>query len=133
MDGSTSLAITAIYGGLLGLLFLALTAGVILRRGQTGTGMGDGGDRLLARRVRAHGNFAEFAPLGLVLMLLTELMGAPREALHLAGGLLLVGRAMHGLALSRETPSVFLRSGGMVLTILSVGSTSVALIAHSLW
>lgn len=64
---------------------------------------------------------------------MTELMGAPAEALHLAGGLLLVGRAMHGLALTRETPSMFLRSGGMLLTILSIAATSIALIAHALW
>ncbi len=133
MDGGASFAITSIYAGLLGVLFLALTARVILRRGVTGTSLGDGGDRALERRIRAHANFAEFAPLGLILLLLTELMGAPPEALHLAGGLLLVGRAMHGLALTRETPSMPLRSGGMVLTILSIASTSIALIAHVLW
>lgn len=34
MDGSAPFAITAIYAGLLGLVFLALTARVITRRGR---------------------------------------------------------------------------------------------------
>ncbi|MHA6325140.1 MAPEG family protein [Roseivivax sp. CAU 1753] len=126
-------AVTPVYAGLLGLVYLALTWRVITRRGETRTSLGDGGDTALTRRIRAHANFAEFAPLGLVLLLVTELMGAPAIALHLAGLSLLLGRAMHGLALTRETPSMPLRSGGMVLTLLMILATSLALVAHSLW
>ena len=133
MERMVPLAITPIYAGLLGVLFLVLTWRVIARRRDTGIGLGDGNDRGLVRRIRAHANFAEYAPLGLVLILITELMGAPPEALHLAGATLFIGRAMHGIGLTRETPSVFLRSGGMVLTLLSLASTAIALLAHSIW
>jgi uncharacterized membrane protein YecN with MAPEG domain len=48
----------------------------------------------LVRPVRAHGNAAEWVPLGLLLLL--ELSGAAGTfALHLLGGCLFLGRVLH--------------------------------------
>ena len=93
--------ITAAYAGLLGLVFLGLTVRVVRRRGAVKAALGDGGDVVLERRIRAHGNFAEFVPLVLVLMTLLELQSVSVWILHLVGACLLVGRVIHGLNISR--------------------------------
>lgn len=55
--------ITMAYAGLLALMFVALSARVIVRRRSAHAALGDGDDNDLSRRIRAHGNFAEYAPL----------------------------------------------------------------------
>ena len=67
--------ITAFYAGLLALLFLFLSARTITYRRAQQVEIGDGGNRELLRRVRVHGNFAEYVPLGIVLMGLSESLG----------------------------------------------------------
>ena len=62
--------------------------------------MGDGGQRLLQRYIRAHGNFAEYAPFGLLLLLLVELGGWPGWLVHCSGSALVGGRAAHAWSFS---------------------------------
>lgn len=108
--------ITALYAGLLGLLYLALSVNVIRYRGQHRVSLGDGDDPVLRRQIRAHANFAEYAPLALILMALAELGGLPTWLIHLTGLLLLAGRLAHAwcFVLSRHNPP--LRVAGMALT-----------------
>ena len=77
--------VTPLYAGLLGLLLLALSINVIRDRFRTKVSLGDGNDALLQKSIRAHGNFVEYAPLGLVLIAVAELQGAPAFAVHLLG------------------------------------------------
>ena len=57
------MTVTSLYAGLLALLYLYLTSRVIrFRRGRR-VDMGDAGDPLLQRYIRAHANFAEYAPI----------------------------------------------------------------------
>ena len=49
----------------------------------------------LAFAVRAHGNAAEWVPLGIVALLMLELAGAPSQWLHWCGGTLVVLRLLH--------------------------------------
>ena len=42
----------------------------MLHRNRHKIGIGDGGDKALARKIRVHGNFVEYVPLGLLLMAL---------------------------------------------------------------
>ena len=94
--------ITALYAGLLALLFLALSAAVIRQRGASRISLGTGDDPGLIGRFRAHGNFAEYVPLGLLLMALVEIGGAPAWHMHLLGLLLLCGRLCHAAGLLRN-------------------------------
>lgn len=111
------MVVTAFYGALLTALYLLLTARVIgLRRGRR-IDMGDAGDPLAARLVRGHGNFAEYAPLGLVLLLVLETGGWPGWLLHLLGAMLLVGRAAHAWSFSVAELRLPSRTVGMVLTL----------------
>ena len=127
-----TLEITPVYAALLTLLYLWLSFRVVQMRGAAKVSLGDGGDRILERRIRAHGNCAENAPIGLILLLLMELNGAPEVAVHGAGLMLLVGRLSHAAALSSPTPQFLLRTVGMGLTYLMQGLVAVGLLAHAL-
>ena len=77
-------------------------------------GIGDGGDQDLARRIRAQGNFTEYTPLALVLILLLELGGVPAWQLHLLGAALILGRIVHAWSLTANSTNG--RLVGMTLT-----------------
>jgi len=91
--------ITLIYAGLLGLLFLGLSFWVVRRRAQFGVMIGQGEAPELLAAIRAHGNFAEYVPLTLLLMALCELSGAGALWLHAGGAMLLVGRILHAIGI----------------------------------
>ena len=80
------MSITPLYAGVVTLFFVFLSFRVIGGRRAARVALGDGGDRILLRRLRVHGNFAEYVPLAIVLMALAELQGAPAWTLHLVGG-----------------------------------------------
>ena len=54
-------------------------------------------NRSLERAIRDHGNFAEYTPIMLVLMLIAEQSGASATLLHIFGAMFFVGRLAHGL------------------------------------
>jgi uncharacterized membrane protein YecN with MAPEG domain len=114
------MTITPLYAGLLTLLFVVLSIRVIGMRRAAGVGLGDGGNRVLLRRQRAHGNFAEYVPLALVLMALAELQHLPPWLLHAIGLLLLAGRAAHAYGLSQEPELTKGRVAGMALTFAAL-------------
>ncbi|GHG90330.1 MAPEG family protein [Pseudodonghicola xiamenensis] len=97
-----TLTITALYAGLAGLLYLFLSIHVIKQRIACHQSLGDGGDALLSRRIRAHGNFSEYAPLTLILIAAFEAQGGAAPLVHLAGIVLLVSRALHAYGMQRE-------------------------------
>ncbi|HEX7624767.1 MAG TPA: MAPEG family protein [Anaeromyxobacteraceae bacterium] len=92
----TSVPVTLLYGGLSALLVTALGLNVSRIRIATGVLAGQPQPKELTLPVRAHGNAAEWVPLGLVLLLVLELSQAgSRFALHLLGGSFLLARALH--------------------------------------
>jgi uncharacterized membrane protein YecN with MAPEG domain len=108
--------ITGIYVALATLLVLILAARISMARHGRRVGIGDGGDPDLVRRIRVHANALENLPLALLLLLLLELDQTPPLALHVFGCLLLVGRVLHAVGLSRSSgvsPGRFL---GIALT-----------------
>ncbi|MEH6644091.1 MAPEG family protein [Sulfitobacter sp.] len=124
--------ITPIYAGLLTLVFLALSIMVIRQRFAVRTSVGDAGDKGMIKRMRTQANFAEYVPLGLILMLSAELQSAPAMAVHAMGASLLVGRICHAIGMSR-TPQVFLlRQIGILLTFAMLALTALGLIGHAL-
>lgn len=114
------MTITPVYAGLIALLFVLLSVRVIGARRQAKVPLGDGGDQLLLRRLRAHGNFAEYVPMAVILMALAELQGAPAFTLHAVGLLLLGGRLVHAFGVSREPENYRLRVTGMALTFTAL-------------
>ncbi len=114
------LIVTPVYAAVLTALYLALSARVVLRRVAADVSLGDGNDAALMARIRAHGNFAEYVPLALVLMMLAEMGLAPIWGVHLVGICLTAGRLAHALALNGVRAGV-LRPLGMVLTFSALG------------
>jgi uncharacterized membrane protein YecN with MAPEG domain len=109
--------VTALYAALLAALYLVLTVRVIRARQAQRVDLGDGDDALLRRYVRAHGNFAEFAPLGLVMLGLLELGGWAAWLLHGLGLMLLGGRLAHAWSFSVAELRLPSRQLGMGLTM----------------
>ena len=93
---SQPISIALFYVALNALLMFGLALNVGLRRGaQNQLQPGDMGDALLTRAVRAHANFAEYAPLVLLLLLGMAMLGAPSIWLHILGAAFTVGRVLH--------------------------------------
>lgn len=110
------MAITAFFAALLVPLYIWLSVRVIRSRRSDRVEIGHGDSQELLRRSRVHANFAEYAPLALVLMGLAESVKAPSAGLYLAGLLLLAGRHVHAYALSQTPHILRLRVAGMAMT-----------------
>ena len=110
--------VTPLYAGILALLFLALTVRVSQLRGAKRTSLGDGGDPQLMRAIRGHGNFAEFVPLILLMMVVLELSRFSSYVLHAMGITLVLARVLHGYALSFTEKFKFGRFWGAALSYL---------------
>jgi uncharacterized membrane protein YecN with MAPEG domain len=90
--------VTLLYGGLTALLVTLLGLNVSLRRLKWKTRSSQPVPTELYRHWRAHGNAAEWIPLGLVLLLVLELSGRmARFPLHLLGGTFFLGRTLHAV------------------------------------
>jgi hypothetical protein len=88
--------IWAVYAALNALLMFGLALNVGLRRGaQNQLQPGDMGDVVLTRAIRAHANFAEYAPLVLLLLLGVALLDGPTLWLHGLGAGFTIGRVFH--------------------------------------
>jgi len=109
-------AVSALYAALIGLLAFVLTVRVILNRVKSGVQAGDGGNARLAQAIRAHGNFAEHAPLALLLIVLAEVVGTPITIIHVLGVALLIARLANAFGLSRSLGPTMPRQAGAGLT-----------------
>ena len=124
-------AIVSAEVGLLALLFVALSLNVSRLRLKLKVSYGDGGHDELRRAIRAHGNFAEFVPL---LIMLGFLCDAPlnfpftRYIPPVFFGLVLLARLFHAYGiLATDRPNVF-RFLGAFLTNFLLGLAGLALI-----
>ncbi len=124
--------ITLIYGGLLGLLFLLLSFWVVKRRAQFKVMIGEGEAPEMLSAIRAHGNFAEYVPLTLLLMALCELAGVGALWLHLGGVLLLAGRILHAIGIQIPKAPNKPRLFGTLFFWLALGLFSVLALVQGL-
>ena len=122
--------ITGLYTGLAGLMLIYLSVRVIGLRRQTRVSVGSADNPELERAMRVQGNFVEYTPLSLLLILMIELMGFYALALHGFGITLILARLIHFLGFhSAEAPGL-LRVLGMVLTftlLLVLAATAIVL------
>lgn len=124
--------VTALYAALLALLFIALSIRVIGGRRSNRVSVGDGGNHELLRRMRMHANFAEYAPLALIMMGLIESMQADRWIIHALGAVLLIGRLLHAYGMSGDGHMQF-RVAGMVMTFTVLAAGALLCIFGALW
>lgn len=93
-------AVTAALAAAFALLTVVLSLQTSMRRMALKVTHGDAGDDTLRRRIRAHGNFIEYAPLAVILVLLVELTGgaSPRTTMALAVAMA-SARILHALGM----------------------------------
>lgn len=90
--------------------------------------VGDGGNDLLARRMRAQLNFAENVPLVLIMAGLIELAGKGGMWLEPVGAVFMLGRVLHGLGMDGGSLA-WGRTAGMAVNMLtSLGLVVVAVL-----
>ena len=122
---------TAIFAGLMFLLGAALAGNVILHRRAHKAPIGNPhNDRMLERKCRAFGNFAEYTPLMLIAVFLLELLNFRILAL-VAAILFFLGRLAHAYSLLYAEPKKHnynLRVTGMMITLLGLASTGLVLL-----
>jgi len=114
--------IAPLYAGILAILFFVLSMRVVALRGH-GASLGDGGNPMLLRRIRGHGNFAEYVPFILLMIGMLELGRFSIYVLHAMGVTLVAARLLHAYALSYSEKFRFGRFWGTALTfgLLLVG------------
>ncbi|WP_371226441.1 MAPEG family protein [Roseovarius sp. 2305UL8-3] len=128
-----TLIATPLYAGLLTLLLIILSIRVILARRRSRTLLGDGGDKHLSERIRAQANCTEYAPLGLLLLALCEIQGAPLWSVHFLGALLLLGRTLHAVGLTADGKRLWLRQAGMLATFAMLLLAALGLVGHGVF
>ena len=122
------LLLTSIIASVLTLIFIKLSLNVIKLRRKNKVGLGNGGFEDLERAIRAQGNFAEYAPFGIILIACLELNGAPWWFIVIPGIALIAGRLIHARGINIPPPDFSKRVLGMKLTL----NTLLALIVLNL-
>lgn len=126
-----AVVVTPLYAGLLAVLLVVLSVHTIRQRRHARAALGDRGAPHLQRAIRAHGNFTEYVPLALLLLVLVEWTQHPLWLLHVLGLTLLVGRAVHAWGITRPEENFRWRVTGMAMTFTVLLTSAVVLLIHS--
>ena len=122
---------TPIYAAILGLGFVGLSFLTLRLRRQNKIALGDGGNPQLLRAIRVHSNFAEYVPIALILIYMTESIGPPIYLIHFLGISLLIGRLSHAWGVSQENEDFKFRVFGMIVTFNAIIVSSLyILVSH---
>ncbi len=123
--------ITGTYAALLGLLYIALSIRTLRTRRRNQIAVGDGGNPEMLRAIRVHGNFAEYAPLALLMIALVELNAGGGTLVHGLCLALLFGRISHAYGVSRSQENFRFRVFGMSMTFLAITGAALTLLMQS--
>lgn len=93
------LPITSLLTAIFALMMITLSLLVSLRRRKLWVVYGDGDDEILRSRIRAHGNFIEYAPLALFVVGLLEFRGTPNIVIGLLALGFLCARLLHAFGM----------------------------------
>lgn len=117
MPNLLSIDTTLIFAAIFGILHVVFSLRVGAYRFSSKISLGDGGDKELRNRIRAHGNFIENAPMALLLLLLNELNGLGQDALLALGSVFLAARLLHYVMIVSRSLSIILRPISMLGTL----------------
>ncbi len=109
--------ITALFAAILALIFFYHSLRTINGRRETKTNLGTGDSDVMLRRVRIHGNFAEYIPFLLIILGLLEQAALPSWFLYTFGGVVVIGRLLHAYGLWSPATPGWARTWGMQLTL----------------
>jgi len=95
----------------------------MLRVGQVrkseGVSVGDGGNEIVIRRMRAHANFTESAPLVIILIVLIEFNNLAIGWLSYLAGAYIIGRLLHAFGMDGGALK-WGRVVGIIITMLTM-------------
>jgi len=120
--------IVPFYAALLAGLYIFLSMRVIRMRVAGRIALGDANNPKLQRAIRVHGNFAEYAPLAIILLAFVELQKFSPLLVHALCWMLIAGRAIHAYGVSQEKEDYRLRVAGMVLTFTAMAISALLLL-----
>ena len=122
--------IAGLYVALGALLILGLSVRVMWLRNMLRIGLGSGGNERLARAIRAHANAVEYLPIALLMLVLLAIEQTRPGLLHVFGIVLIVGRNLHAIGLSRASGRSFGRAAGAGLTVSVILAMAILLIVR---
>ncbi|MBI1244930.1 MAG: glutathione metabolism protein [Alphaproteobacteria bacterium] len=124
-----SLEIVPLYSVPFAALYFVLSVRAIGARRAGRKAIGPIGEAALDRRLRVHGNFAEYVPFVLLLLAFAELRGAPAAGLHVACVILLAARLAHAWGVSQTAENFRFRVAGMGGTFTALWSALAMIVA----
>lgn len=127
------LLITSMIAAVLTIIFIRLSFAVISLRRKNRVGLGTGGYEDLERAIRAQGNFAEYVPIGLILIACLELNQAPWWLVAIPGITLIAGRLIHAIGINTPPPDFSKRVLGMKLTLTTLITLAVLNLGWALY
>jgi uncharacterized protein len=116
------------YAAILVLIFVLLSIRVIQMRGSAKIGLGHGNNPAMERRIRVHGNFAEYVPLALVLLLCMELQSQSRILIHILCIALVAARVIHAIGVTPVNENFPMRVASVLTTFAVLVVASVMLL-----
>jgi len=120
------LYITAIFSAVLALMFVKLSFRVIELREFQKEVLENGEVGALDRAIRAHANFTEYVPMGLMLMGVLELNGAPWVSVAIVGTFSVLGRYFHAQGMRDDVHDFANRIAGMKFTLVGLALSALA-------
>ena len=124
---------TSIYAGLCGLLLAFPALQTIKACRANKVKLGDGGIFVLQSAMRAHGNFAEYMPITIIMLFLLEFNGAPAWVIHVIGATFLIGCWIHAQGLLKDDLPKRVKGMGVTLTILiGLSIANIAIVAFKI-
>ena len=120
--------IVPIYAAILVLIFVFLSIRVIQMRGSAKIGLGHGNNPAMERRIRVHGNFAEYVPLALLLLLCMELQSQSRGLIHILCIALIAARLIHAIGVTPVNENFPMRVASVLMTFAVLVVASVMLL-----
>lgn len=129
------LLITSVIASILTIIFVRLSFDVIKLRRKNQVRLGTGGVEELEKAIRAQANFAEYVPIGLILISCLEANAAPWWLVLLPGITLIVGRIIHAIGIQEPPPHISKRVLGMKITfftLIALAILNVGLVAFKL-
>jgi uncharacterized membrane protein YecN with MAPEG domain len=123
--------ITSFYTALSAIILIFLSIKIIQNRRASKIALGNQGDDFLHRKIRAHGNFIEYTPIFLIMLLLVEMAGLNKYFVHFFGIIFMVGRITHvyGIMIAEVRAKNFLfRQAGMFCTFFCLSSLALILL-----
>ncbi|NWG92151.1 MAG: MAPEG family protein [Parvularculaceae bacterium] len=120
----TSLQAAALWIGLNAIFLIFISWRVGQGRIKHKINLGDAGNDDMQRRIRAQGNYIEYAPAALLGLFVLAQLGLAANAIHALGGFFLIARVSHfmGLGMGVWPMGRFIGTLSTMLVLLATGA-----------